>query len=266
MSFFDLADLPYLQAAGTTLDQEERASLAVSLPVKQNQERLPNIALWGKIQGVSGDYLVAQSWSDDAPFERKFYYQRGDRAQWLQLPEVSTEDLETFAPLGERFKGDPAFEITASAANGETRTINEEKRLAIVVMLITYDLQTVPRGAYYRDSTSRIVRNPAYAGLSESEALSLTNFYHFQPNVDINEKSISERSGTYVESLDIFRSLAQDRPIETWSSQQADNGRIRLLRSRQWPGYLFWAVLGTPKFGGLYVGTGVRNNDLGFMA
>lgn len=73
MSFLALDDLPYLSLAGFTLNTEEKAAIASSLEVKQDQEKLDDIWLWGKILGVQRDYLIAQAVADNV-FARKFYY------------------------------------------------------------------------------------------------------------------------------------------------------------------------------------------------
>jgi hypothetical protein len=55
-----------------------------------------------------------------------------------------------------------------------------------------------------------------------------------------------------------------------WAVRKAaapDGGGGALLltaRSLLWPGYAFWHEIGTPAYGGLYVGDGVRNDDLCF--
>jgi hypothetical protein len=40
----------------------------------------------------------------------------------------------------------------------------EEKRLAAAVRTILYDTLVVPRGAYYRDSSKKLAKNPDFSG------------------------------------------------------------------------------------------------------
>ncbi len=40
----------------------------------------------------------------------------------------------------------------------------EEKRLAAAVRLILYDTLVVPRGAYYRDTSKKLAKNPNFSG------------------------------------------------------------------------------------------------------
>ena len=51
----------------------------------------------------------------------------------------------------------------------------------------------------------------------------------------------------------------------SWSLQFERGSGLVILRSALWPGFSFYHVPGTAKFGHLYVGTGERNKDLPFM-
>ena len=37
------------------------------------------------------------------------------------------------------------------------------------------------------------------------------------------------------------------------------------MRSLQWPGYVFYHKAGTKRFGSLYIGDGLKNDELPFM-
>lgn len=54
--------------------------------------------------------------------------------------------------------------------------------------------------------------------------------------------------------------------IGCWSMQQESaGGRLVLLRSLLWPGYVFFHQVSKAKFGSLYIGSGLKNIDLPFM-
>jgi radial spoke head protein 9 len=59
--------------------------------------------------------------------------------------------------------------------------------------------------------------------------------------------------------------VSEDAPKGCWTLRM-DMGRgVVELRSLLWPGYFFFAAIGSAKFGGVYVGDGQQNLDLQFM-
>ena len=44
-----------------------------------------------------------------------------------------------------------------------------------------------------------------------------------------------------------------------------DSNKIVTIRSIQWPGFTFYHKQGTKKFGSLYIGDGLKNDELHFM-
>lgn len=58
--------------------------------------------------------------------------------------------------------------------------------------------------------------------------------------------------------------------LGVWSIQVERGGTIALLRSLQWPGYLFFhrpthGTAPNAQWGAVYQGTGQRNDNIGFM-
>lgn len=53
--------------------------------------------------------------------------------------------------------------------------------------------------------------------------------------------------------------------LGTWSIQFDRGSGLIVLRSLLWPGYVFYHVPGTRRYGSLYVGIGEKNLDLPFM-
>jgi radial spoke head protein 9 len=74
MSLFDIEDIAQFNIAGFTLNTEEKASLTASLIHKIDDEKLSNLYLWGKIQGINRDYFLAQSSTSEDKFKRKYFY------------------------------------------------------------------------------------------------------------------------------------------------------------------------------------------------
>lgn len=73
MAFYSLETVDTFNLAGFTLNVEETSSLKASLIVKKDEEKLEEIALWGKLLGVQQDYFIAQAY-DSELFKRKYFY------------------------------------------------------------------------------------------------------------------------------------------------------------------------------------------------
>jgi hypothetical protein len=59
--------------------------------------------------------------------------------------------------------------------------------------------------------------------------------------------------------------LGEGRTIYSQHAAPDDAGNIVTIRSLQWPGFTFYHKQGTKKFGNLYVGDGLKNDELHFM-
>ncbi|KAJ3025413.1 UNVERIFIED_CONTAM: Radial spoke head protein 9 [Siphonaria sp. JEL0065] len=270
MSTLDISDIAqHFSLAGVTLNAQERAVMTTSLRVKAEAEKLQNLCFWGKILAIQKDYMIAQANGANL-FDRKFFYSF-DLVNWLQLPEVTPEDMPIIEKITKRFTGDPAFEFSTASeeVEGEEKpkgqTISEEKRLSGVIQLMNYEVQIVPRGAYFRDGNLTLQQNPMFKGLSQSELGELTNYCHFREGFNINKKTAEERATSFDETIDIFDAISGDDPRGVWSIQSERGGSVSLLRSLLWPGYVFFHTPSPVKWGGMYYGWGLKNQNIGFM-
>jgi radial spoke head protein 9 len=63
--------------------------------------------------------------------------------------------------------------------------------------------------------------------------------------------------------------ITQDLPKGLWTiqggSEADESGRIVTIRSIMWPGFVFFHKQGTKRFGNLYIGDGIKNDELHFM-
>lgn len=66
-------------------------------------------------------------------------------------------------------------------------------------------------------------------------------------------------------ALDFLDPLSDDIPKGCWSIQYQKGASCVALRSLVWPGAVFYHAIGTPAYGHVYVGNGLKNNDLIFM-
>ena len=69
-------------------------------------------------------------------------------------------------------------------------------------------------------------------------------------------------------SLSLTRSLLAFSPIPLAGSylvKLEQGGKVATVKSLHWPGYVAFHSLSTGKHGWIYIGTGQRNHDIGFM-
>jgi len=279
---FLMDDLDYLSLGGFTINYEDRAGLNCSLRILKDAEKYENVSLWGRILGVQKDYFIAQCWNDDI-FDRKYFYST-DTITWLQLPEVTEEELKDISDIYSRFIGDPSYEyqLTNQSSNNqqqqqlqqdeenqqEKEPINEEKRLSGVIKMINYDVEIVPRGAYYQDRLKNIHFNYKFKGLSKKEMIDLSSYFHFRSGFKLTLDTIEDRIDID-QSIDIFDNIEKDKPNGVWSLQVEYGGSTVTLKSLLWPGYFFFhaprSQMRQCKFGSMYNGYGIKNVNLGIM-
>ena len=59
--------------------------------------------------------------------------------------------------------------------------------------------------------------------------------------------------------------ISADFPKGSWSLVKDTTESVANLRNNLWPGYFAFHRVNTTLYGGLYIGNGIRNNDLPFM-
>lgn len=101
-------------------------------------------------------------------------------------------------------------------------------------------------------------RAEAFKGLSQAEAIHLTNYQHFRNVQSADKKSLLEQSDAPFHK-DFLDSIAKDSPKGCWCLQLDDRGDTALIRSLSWPGFQFFHKLNSNKFGNVYIGDGLKN-------
>lgn len=273
-------------ASGCGLNVAERAGLELSMLQIQQEEKLPrdSLSFWGKITGDQNDYLVAVAQVAAYPFPaKKFYYTTSTKAEKLsKMPELSTEYVAHAKTLVSKpMSGEPSFpyeipkpegeeEVAAEPVldeNGEEvqpEVFREEHRLAYVVQLIDHDTAVVPRGAYLVDAAHQVIKNTSYEGLSYEAAGQLRSYHHFRaPESDLCMMAL-EKPGI-VRAAGFLDPIEADKPPGCFSLYYAASNTTAIIRSFYWPGAFFYHVIGTGKYGSVYIGDGIPNVDIQFM-
>jgi radial spoke head protein 9 len=132
------------------------------------------------------------------------------------------------------------------------------------VSLISRDSEIVPRGAYYKTSTSALSLNPGFSGISSDSLLNLDSYLHFRDGFSLDAEAIEAKISTFDAAVDIFEPISNDSPKGSWSIQGENGGSVVILKNLNWPGHVFYHAPKMNKFGSVYFGTGVKNIHLGF--
>lgn len=64
---------------------------------------------------------------------------------------------------------------------------------------------------------------------------------------------------------DFLDSIAEDLPKNSWNAVKDTTETVATLRSQLWPGYYAFHRVRTPLYGSVYIGDGIRCNDLPFL-
>lgn len=267
----DLCAIDRVSFSGNTLNAKERATLMVVIAKKKRDESdLTEVLFWGKIQGTDDSYLVCVGLQDrfSAVPAKKFYYLASTgKPELAELPELNAKfAAEAQKQSRQPFTGDPATtaEEDDDGEDENAEVYSEKHRLAYVVRQIDCNVSIVPRGAYIVTPSHRVLKNPAYEGLSHSMSSCLKSFYHFRQPVTLSAMGALERKGL-VKSTDFLDPISGDLPHGCWALKKNPSKSVVTLSSLRFPGYFFFSKVNSSAYGGVYFGNGVENTDLIFM-
>lgn len=282
------AGLSALAPSGAVLSNAHTAALQSSLVLLQSANKFASVKLWGKVQGATRDYFIAQGVGDDALGVAKNFYST-DCLSWAMLPEVHPVLAASSLRIKTRFTGtaskeytvtepgplasDPPLDLPADVAAARktetkdetvtvTTTLTEEKRLAAVVQQIDLECAVVPHGALVKRADGKVEATRNFEGLEMAEAGKLHNYLHLRPPVV--KRSPLERA-QQDKALDFLDPVSIDVPNGCWALQYERGGSVAVLKSLLWPGFTFYHAPNTSDHGYLYTGIGQRNADLAFM-
>ena len=252
-----MSELSHVHLAATAqgfgfLSAEVLAAMKVSLPVLQHEYGLAKMYVWGKLKGMSADYLIAVGVAHSLKESGKKYFYCLDGASWAQMPEIDAETAHacgTISPVA-KLTGDAQFVYTVAKvpAEGEelaeeelTRKITEDVRAAYLVKQIDAEIAMLPVGAIIPDPKLGVpVVNTTFEGLGTEASLALGSW---------------ELLGGMSASLQLVGSL---------KSKHIASASLSVVRSLIWPGFAAYCVPGQSTAGYAYVGDGFKNADIAF--
>jgi radial spoke head protein 9 len=191
-------------------------------------------------------------------FERiqAFYTGEFDRILIDREGKLGSQDYQ----LGDDLIIEPSnFELPAGK-----KGITELDRLSYLVYIIEKECQTVPIGALKMTPIHEVRRNEGFRGLRGQAAFALENYVHFRAVLSKEKRDLIDRDDGIFNNQ-FLDTLAQDPLKGAWTIQKDTTESVAIIRNKLWPGYYAYHKTNSAINGSLYIGNGLRNNDLPFM-
>jgi radial spoke head protein 9 len=269
--------LKYINLNGATLNIDERLNLKLSLGQLSSELKLDQVFFWGKIIGTVKDYYIAYSLnytSKTHGFPTKhFYWASSSNFIFATLPTPIEKFAGAFNELNVYFTGEHdriviEQPVSAPVVIDEdlvipSKMVTELNRLSHVVYNIENNCAVVPRGSFKFTPLKEAVKNEAFKGLAK-DAFSLTSWQHFRVVSQPEKVSLMQRDEA-VYNNGFLDDIQVDHPKGCWSLVKDCTETVANVRNNLWPGFYAFHRLNTPLYGSLYIGHGIRNNDLPFM-
>lgn len=144
------------------------------------------------------------------------------------------------------------------------KDLTELDRLTFIVFAIENDCSIAPVGAFKMTPIHQVRRNEAFHGLQADQ--DLQSYLHFRNVQTQAYKDQLDQPGAPF-NPNFLESIIDDQPRGLWTIQggKDHDDKIITIRSIMWPGFIFYHKAGTKKFGNLYIGDGLKNEELHFM-
>lgn len=111
---------------GQVLTIPQRLALSASLEKLKTLENAPRSALWGRIQGLERDYIVAYTYALGERFELQFYFSADNAVSFSKLPEIDAFIAEKAPNVRGRFRGVPGHKYREAKKSKKVMNENGE--------------------------------------------------------------------------------------------------------------------------------------------
>ena len=267
---------------GVCLSLEERIKLITMLDQLKSDIKCDEMQFWGKIIGAEKDYYISKAlyYKGSKNFPKKKYFFCSSNFIFSELPDVQPHHIDNFYKFNTYFIGNPDIILEKYDLDqnkhldeviGDTfkpklkrKNMTETDRLSFVVRTIDHDTSVVPVGAYKMLPINELRRNDLFEGLSSEDLDKKEKYVHFRP-VESNEKKDKIAMGKAVFDFDFLDSITDDPVKDSWSLHLDSTKTTCTLRNLIWPGYFAYHKANTDEYGGVYIGYGIKNNDIPFM-
>jgi len=275
----DLVDLEmgmkFLSSQGHCLNVQEVTMLRASLSKLQSEEKYGKMYFWGKILGKKNDYYISYGLREnDIDFPaKKFYCATSDNFVFGEVPVITIEEQELISqfPSETVFSGEkesllfPPKDENNEDTNGEENLLTELHRVAMTIEGVDHDTSVVPAEAYLLNDLHQVVPSPDYQGLSYSDLCELSSYAHLRPAENISSLRALSKDDVEWKNSNFLDRLQHSLPQGCWSKRADPSMSCIELRSLLWPGYAFFSIARKSYFGSVYIGHGLKNNDLPFL-
>jgi len=267
---------------GVCLSLEERIKLITMLDQLKSDIKCDEMQFWGKIIGAEKDYYISKAlyYKGSKNFPKKKYFFCSSNFIFSELPDVQPHHIDNFYKFNTYFIGNPDIILEKYDLDqnkhldeviGDTfkpklkrKNMTETDRLSFVVRTIDHDTSVVPVGAYKMLPINELRRNDLFEGLSSEDLDKKEKYVHFRP-VESNEKKDKIAMGKAVFDFDFLDCITDDPVKDSWSLHLDSTKTTCTLRNLIWPGYFAYHKANTDEYGGVYIGYGIKNNDIPFM-
>ena len=267
---------------GVCLSLEERIKLMTILDQLKSDIKCDEMQFWGKIIGAEKDYYISKAlyYKGSQYFPKKKYFFCSSNFIFSELPDVQPHHIDNFDKFNTYFIGNPDIILekydldqnkNLDEVIGDTfkpklkkKNMTETDRLSFVVKTIDHDTSVVPIGAYKMLPINELRRNDLFEGLSSEDLDKKEKYVHFRP-VESNEKKDKIAMGKAVFDFNFLDSITDDLIKDSWSLHLDSTRTTCTLRNLIWPGYFAYHKANTDEYGGVYIGYGIKNNDIPFM-
>lgn len=303
MDVYKLAsELKYVNQIGATLSLDERMKLELAILKLNETEEFDQIVFWGKIEGIAKDYYLALGlkFKNQYEFPLKKFFWCNDEFKFGELPQINREHKDRVDAFRTMFTGDhtkilikvtedeenadkPPADTNPEDANPENpekklledtddekelkvppKNFTELDRLAYVVRAIDVDCSIVPVGAFRLTPNHELRYNDEFKGLSLADLKNPEKFMHFRNPQTVEKQEFIAREDALF-NYNFLDPIDKDLPKGCWSLHLDTAKTVATIRSLLWPGYLAYHRAQSPIFGGVYIGSGVKNFDLPFL-
>ena len=290
--------MQYIERNGCCLNIDEKMKLQIAFSELESDLGHDKFAWSGKITGKHMTFQIAQlsliickllKSICDIGVVKDYFLVMADQkgtpthfwcssSSWIfsQLPKP-TEDKDTIEKLSQintLFTGE--FDQVLFASSGPSKVIDEDlglvmqakpvtelDRLAYVWQQIA-DHQAFPKGTLKYTPAQKLLVNEAFSGLTIEEAKKIENWQIMRKPTKKEIVDLHAR-GEAVYNMDGMDCVADDFPKKSWSIQVDATGTVTTLKSHLWPGLFSFHKCNTEMWGCVYMGDGIRNNNLPFM-
>ena len=225
------------------------------------------------IIGVVKDYFLAVAINIGTPTH---YWCSSSSWIFSQLPTPSQEDgvSAKLNQINTLFTGE--FDQVLFESSGPSKVIDENLGLVMQAKPVTEldrlshvwyqikDHQVYPKGYLKFTPAQKQQMNEAFSGLTIEEAKKIENWYLMRTPTKKEIVDLHAR-GEAVYNMNGMESVSDDFPIKSWSIQTDATGTVATIKSHLWPGLYSFHKCNTDMVGCVYMGDGIRNNNLPFM-